>query len=273
MKISNKKWLVFTDLDGTLLDAQTYSFLPAIEGLKFLQQKQIPLIFCTSKTYPEVRQLCKQTGQKGPFVVENGSAVFIPPNSFSFKDQKWRQIGDYHVFILGKPYEQIVSFLDTIRQRFQLKLIGFHEMELQEISHYTGLDEQNARFAKERLFSEPFVVKDEYFDFEALQNFAVKNGFRLLRGNRFYHLLGTSDKGKAVKYLTELYQREAQGEWKSLGIGDSPNDKDMLLAVDVPVIVRRPDGRYAAELDVPNLYCTEGAGPKGWNEAIFKLIS
>lgn len=272
MANKNKNWLVFSDLDGTLLDAQTYSFLPATEGLNFLQQKQIPLIFCTSKTFREVEKLSALTGQDGPFVVENGSAVFIPPNHFSITEQTWQKIGNYEVFVLGKPYEQILSFLKTLRQRFKLDLIGFHEMDLEEISHYTGLEVEGARLAKDRLFSEPFVVRTEPFDFDAAQHFAADHGFRLLRGNRFYHLLGTSDKGKAVKYVSALYQRERKGDWLTLGIGDSPNDKDMLLAVDVPVIVRRPDGRYAAELEMPNLYRTEGAGPTGWNEAVLKLI-
>jgi len=273
MANSTKKWLVFSDLDGTLLDAQTYSFLPATEGLRFLKEKRIPLIFCTSKTYPEVRRLCELTGQNAPFIVENGSAVFIPADGFSFSDPRWRKIGDYHVFILGKPYEQIIAFLNTLRQQFKLDIRGFHDMDLQEIRHLTGLSEHMAQFAKERLFSEPFIIHNEIFDFDAMQQFAAKKGFRILRGNRFYHLLGTSDKGKAVKYLKNLYQRETRDEWKSLAIGDSPNDKDMLLAVDVPVIVRRPDGRYAAELDVPNLYRTEGAGPNGWNEAVLKLLT
>jgi HAD superfamily hydrolase (TIGR01484 family) len=46
--------LVFTDLDGTLLDHHTYSFEPALPALNSLKEKNIPLIICTSKTRAEI---------------------------------------------------------------------------------------------------------------------------------------------------------------------------------------------------------------------------
>ena len=53
--------LIFTDLDGSLLDHNTYSFDPAAELLLQLEQQQIPVIPVTSKTRAEVmalRQTC-----------------------------------------------------------------------------------------------------------------------------------------------------------------------------------------------------------------------
>ncbi|HHJ53507.1 MAG TPA: HAD-IIB family hydrolase, partial [Caldithrix abyssi] len=74
MSENKKNWVVFTDLDGTLLDAQTYSYLPALEAIQLLKEKHIPLIFCTSKTFSEARALQQQMGISDPFIVENGSA-------------------------------------------------------------------------------------------------------------------------------------------------------------------------------------------------------
>ncbi len=46
--------IVFSDLDGTLLDHRTYDYTPALPALASLQEKQIPLVFCTSKTAAEI---------------------------------------------------------------------------------------------------------------------------------------------------------------------------------------------------------------------------
>ena len=78
-----KRWIVFTDLDGTLLDAQNYSFKAAEKALHFLKQSGIPIIPCTSKTYLEVLKIRKQIQINDPFIVENGSAVFFEKNFFT----------------------------------------------------------------------------------------------------------------------------------------------------------------------------------------------
>ncbi len=46
--------IVFSDLDGTLLDHHTYSFQEATEALDALRKRAIPLILCTSKTRSEL---------------------------------------------------------------------------------------------------------------------------------------------------------------------------------------------------------------------------
>ena len=38
------KVLIFTDLDGSLLDRETYSFEPALPALRFIKERKIPLI-------------------------------------------------------------------------------------------------------------------------------------------------------------------------------------------------------------------------------------
>jgi len=74
--------LVFTDLDGTLLDHDTYSWAAAAPALEELQRREIPLIFCTSKTDAEVQALRRAMGNSHPFIVENGGAIVIPPGFF-----------------------------------------------------------------------------------------------------------------------------------------------------------------------------------------------
>src|SRR5690606_41324218 len=59
-----KRYLVFTDLDGTLLNHQNYSFAPAKEALALLKYRSIPLIIATSKTFSEVVVLQKERSEE-----------------------------------------------------------------------------------------------------------------------------------------------------------------------------------------------------------------
>ena len=50
------RYVVFTDLDGTLLDHTSYSHQAAEPALEAIRERRIPLVFCTSKTRAEVEQ-------------------------------------------------------------------------------------------------------------------------------------------------------------------------------------------------------------------------
>jgi len=49
-----KKLIIFTDLDGTLLDYSNYSFEPVLPALQLLKEKDINLIICSRKTRKEI---------------------------------------------------------------------------------------------------------------------------------------------------------------------------------------------------------------------------
>ena len=71
-------FVVFTDLDGSLLDGETYSFESATQALKALRMRNIPLILVSSKTRAEMEPLRRRLNHRDPFIVENGAAVFVP---------------------------------------------------------------------------------------------------------------------------------------------------------------------------------------------------
>jgi mannosyl-3-phosphoglycerate phosphatase len=68
------RYLVFTDLDGTLLDSRTCSYEKSLAAINRLEQKGIPIIFCSAKTRAEQEVYRRELGLRHPFVVENGGA-------------------------------------------------------------------------------------------------------------------------------------------------------------------------------------------------------
>ena len=82
---TTRKLVIFTDLDGTLLDRNTYSFEPAQSTLHLIKQKNIPLVLSSSKTRAEIEFYRRRLENDHPFISENGGAVFIPRDYFSFQ--------------------------------------------------------------------------------------------------------------------------------------------------------------------------------------------
>ncbi len=273
MNNNNSHWLVFTDLDGTLLDAETYAYNEAHDALELLKSRMIPLIPCTSKTHAEVIDLRSELDLNSPFIVENGSAIFFERNYFDKLDLQIDEYDSLAYILLGKSYAEILSVFEKIKLKYHSGIKGFNDMTINEVRHYTGMEAHEAGLAKKRLFSEPFVCNANENIIDRITQEVHAAGCRLLRGNRFFHLLGNTDKGEAVKQLKHLYQKEYNtNQIKSIGIGDSMNDLEMLKAVDFPVLVKKKYGKHLQEIQVPGLIYSPGIGPAGWSRSIFDLI-
>lgn len=269
-----KKLLVFTDLDGTLLDAETYSFEPALPAINLLKEKNIPLIICSSKTKKEIEHYRKNLDNHDPFISENGGGIFIPKNYFGIVIEDLRlkieETADYYVIRLGARYPDLREAVRELQNEgFNIK--GFGDMTAQELADIANMNIEEAIMAKERDFDEPFIFKGDALELKRLLESINAKGFNYTQG-RFFHILGNSDKGKAVSILIDLYRRKFK-DIITVAIGDSPNDIPMLETVDYPVIVKKPDGCYDRQIDVPGLILAKGIGPEGWNRVVTGLVS
>jgi mannosyl-3-phosphoglycerate phosphatase len=103
---------------------------------------------------------------------------------------------------------------------------------------------------------------------------ALRNAdLRCSVGGRFDHVTGGTDKGAPVPILRRLYAR-LFGDVTMVGLGDSLNDRELLSAVDLPVVVRNTANASSDRLlrEVPGATATIGEGPAGWREAIDRIL-
>ncbi|MDO9515000.1 MAG: HAD-IIB family hydrolase [Syntrophales bacterium] len=263
--------IVFTDLDGTLLDAETYSYQPAADALQEIAALQIPLIIMSSKTRSEIEFVRRDLKNNHPFVSENGGGIFIPEGYFPFSVPHTRRTSGYFFVEIGVPYLRLTAFLEQISREYSLPIRGFHSLSVGEVSHLTGLSTPAASRAKEREYDEPFLFDGDRVQWGRLEELVTAEGFVLTRGGRFHHVSGPHDKGTAAGVLIDCYRRRYPNAL-FVGVGDAANDLPFLRLVDRPVLVQRPDGTYESEIDIPGLYRASRPGPAGWGETVLELI-
>jgi mannosyl-3-phosphoglycerate phosphatase len=241
--------VLFADLDGTLLD-EKYSYenvKPVIDQLLILN---VAIVFCSSKTRAEIEFYRRKMSINDPFISENGSAIFIPRGYFQFDYSFTRRTHKYDVIELGAAYSTIREKLSAVKERSAAKIIGFGDMTEKEIAEDSGLPLELARLAKRREYDEPFRFV-EGNEKEILDSITKEN-CRYTKGERYFHLLGNTDKGKAVTILKGLYVKRFH-ELITYGIGDSPNDLSMLEMVDIPIFVRKTSEEYKREATWKNI--------------------
>lgn len=254
-------YLVFSDLDGTLLDHDTYGYEEAREGMELLRNQNAQLILVSSKTVPEMERIHREMGLSAPFIFENGGGIFWP---------------DRGEELLGLTCGELKKNRDALESALGGPVRFITEMEADEIASLTGLSPERARLSQQRTTSMPFIVPsgrrigiDEMNEI----NMALHDaGLQVTKGGRFYHLISRqSDKGAAIASVIEYYRRRGASRLKTVGIGDSENDIPMFKSVDIPVVVRKKDGSVIAT-GIGHIVETTAVGPAGFTEAVKRIL-
>lgn len=266
--------LIFTDLDGTLLDHHNYRFDPALPALEAIRQRDIPLILTTSKTLAEAIELNKQLHNRQAVIVENGGAICFPlDRTYPFELTAHEHIAGHAVIRFSPPYAQIREFITRQRDAFGYRMQGFGDMSVDQVSAATGLPRSAAQLAMQRLCSEPFTWDDRATHLDVLRSEAAKAGLSITRGGRFWHLMGDTSKARAILAMRALFTGPQDEAPTVIALGDSENDIEMLQNADIAVIVRRHDGSSLECHGIRNTLRTQQQGPRGWNSAILQILA
>jgi mannosyl-3-phosphoglycerate phosphatase len=261
--------LIFTDLDGTLLDSDTYHYEFALPVLEELHRRSIPVIPVTSKTRQEVQLLRRAIAPDDPFIVENGSGVFISAEDTRFSFPQWLQAAsELHTIQLGCTYSEVRYALRLLEEKLGVSLTGFGDMHVEDIVRHTGLSTEAATQAKSREFSEPFITPHS-ISIDRIEQSAQELGFRVVVGDRFCHLLGEhAGKGKAAQLLIQAHQQaHPRTPVHTLGLGNSPNDRELLAVMDTAIIIPSDTGPHP-ELANMGWHVASNPGCIGWADSV-----
>ena len=254
-----------SDLDGTMLNHHSYDVQAAIDAIRTLQEKNIPVILNTSKTYNETISIRKTLGIEDAFIVENGSCLYLPKSSFD-KPVSAAERDDYWEVLLGTLHQEIERVLDSTGLA-EDDAIRLSRCGVQQTVDLTGLSAAQSEQAIAREFSEPLIWKSDESSLSAFKQQLRQNGLTTLQGGRFLHVIGDCDKGKATTTLVGCYSDIV----KTIALGDSANDAAMLLVADISIIVNSPSNDQLCKLVSADMRTTQAA-PEGWREAIEKSL-
>jgi len=189
--------VVFSDLDGTLLDHHDYAWSAARPALSALRAAGGALVLCSSKTSAEMIVLHGEMGLSEPLVAENGGGIFAPEAHPLAAGPGWRPAEPgWRVLALGLGVDEVRARLARFNGPFGAR--GFGQMSVAEVAGLTGLSPARAALARRRRFNEPLILPRPEEQAESFIAAARAHGLAVTRGGRFFHLLGGGDKGAAL---------------------------------------------------------------------------
>ena len=246
--------VLFTDLDGTLLDAEGSLGPAPAEVVARLRSRGVPIVPLTSKTEIEVRALLPVLAAGGVGVFENGAGLVTPRG--------------VEVFPSAVPVTLLRQILAEVARRRGIRIVPLDEMADESLAALTGLRGAALTQARARVWDLPFLAPDGEDDVLEKELEGIRS-VQLVRGGAFWHLSGRHDKADAVPRIRELFGRPGP----TVGLGDAPNDRRFLSAVEIPVVVPRaggPDARLVSA--IPGARVAPEPGGAGWAAAVSALL-
>jgi mannosyl-3-phosphoglycerate phosphatase len=263
-------YIVFTDLDGTLLDHFNYDFSPALPALQALRERKVPVVFCSSKTRAGMLVLRRAMENEDPFITENGGGIYIPKGYFDSPISFSREADGYWVLDLGEPCHRLQAALEEIAEKEGFELRHFLQMTPSELAAETGLTLEAAERARQREFSLPFRLANQG-QLPELRASILAAGLRLTQGGRYLHITSNIDKASAIRRLLEVYREQGTEEFRTIGLGDSLNDADMLRVTNWPIIIPNPHSK-APLPPIEGARFADRSGPEGWCRVMLGLL-
>lgn len=272
--------LIFTALEGALVDSRSDSFAGAEEALSELERRKIAFVLLTSRTREEIEPIRRKLGHNHPFVTENGGGIFFPDGYFSLRIPGAVRTARYLSIAQGRPYAEVCEALDEIAEECSVGVAGFHHMSVREIAENTGLRPRSAELARAREFDEPFYFTSA--DDNAIARFvetARVRGFDTRRGPTFWHLSAKCDAARAVRTLSQLFREATHINLRLVGIGGGQGDLPWLRAVDQAILL--PNSHEGAMPSGPpqkdggrtrTINMGDAPGPAGWNKAVLDIL-
>tara|TARA_B100000424_G_C22905760_1_gene481765 strand:- start:155 stop:955 length:801 start_codon:yes stop_codon:yes gene_type:complete len=256
---SNQKVLIFSDLDGTLLNRDTFSFDEIKNYILYLISNDISLIPNSSKTKEEINEFNKKLGEDLPYVVENGAAIFdLHLINSNFPEE----------IVLSREIEEILTiFNEKIPKNLVSKLKFLHNLDLSDQMKILGLSKEKIRNALKRKYSIPLLFNGNISEKREIKNLVKSAGLTLQEGGRVINLCDNVSKSTAMKKVVKLFNKISNDKLTTIAVGDNFNDLEMLKNSDIPCLVF--NDKFTLEtININNCLVSKKSAPEGWEEIV-----
>ena len=256
------KTLIFTDLDGSLLDRDTFKFDEIKDYLKKLLSKGIFIIPNTSKTEKEILEFNNELGSNLPYISENGAAI----NGLDLLNSNLPK-----ELILSRDKNNLINiFKKSVPENLQNKCKWLSEMDKKKQSLIFGLEDDKLKMALDRKYTIPFLFEGNKSERNELSKIVKNKGLALQEGGRVINLTDKVNKAKALQVFVRFFKKNNKNV-KTIAVGDNYNDLDMLKTSEFPCLVFN-DKFTLDEIPIKNLITTNKPSPEGWADVIKKAL-
>ena len=256
----NNNVLIFTDLDGSLLDKKKFHFTKAKKYIRELISKDVLIIPNTSKTENEIKLFLKELNLKLPFISENGSEIH---NINLIKKKFPKRI------TLARTKKIIYKIFEKNTDKTILDKCDFiYKMSKRNQTKVLGLKGKKLQASLKRKFTFPFIFRGSLAQKNSLLSNSNKLGISIQEGGRVMNLGDKVNKGLALRKVIKILKNNKKNNLSTIAVGDNANDLSMLKTSNYPCII----SNKSIKINNRNKIFTNRPAPMGWVTVVKKAI-
>ena len=257
--MSKKKIIIFTDLDGSLLDKETFKFDVIEDYFKELISSGIVIIPNSSKTESELLDFNKQNSLNLSFISENGSSVHGLDKIHQNLPKK---------VLISRSKNEIQKIYDkNVSLDLKNKTAPILDLNIEEQKKIFGLPIKKLSLATKRMHSIPILFKGTEVERNNFLKVINDIGLTAQSGGRIINICDNTNKSKAMSKTLQLIRKELKNEIIAICVGDNENDIEMLKQADFPCLVKN-ENFDSSSINIDNLIKSNEPSPKGWSDVI-----
>ena len=261
--MKKKQIVIFTDLDGTLLDKNTFKFDKIEKYFRELLSKDIIIIPNSSKTEAELSDFNKQYNLNLSFIAENGSSIHGLNLIHKNLPEK---------MLLSKTTDEIYKiYKQNITPYLKEKITFILNLKSKEQEEIFSLPLDKMTLAIKRNHSIPIIFNGTESEKNELIKIMNDSGLTIQTGGRIINICGNVNKSKAISRTVELINTKINDEIITIGVGDNQNDIEMLRHTDYACLVKN-DNFDSSLINIDNLIKSSEPSPEGWADVIKTAI-
>lgn len=239
------KYLIFLDLDGTLLHSRNLITNYTKEKIKFLENQGHILVISTGRPFFSAIDIHKEIGLKNYFISDNGASITKPEDKNFNEIKKYLDKDDFYnsfnmlkpiiqsgVFNIGKELytynydKRLAKYIITTPEMIRIEGDFNNYNDVPSGVLYTIKNEDKDIFENIVSKNFPNIHFRYWFDYDELSLYELSNI--------------NSTKGHAIKELIELLNWDPK---LTIAFGDNVNDYEMLTSVNYGVAMKnaRPE--------------------------------
>lgn len=250
--------LLFSDVDGTLLDRHGRYAMSAAELAPFA--RHLTIVLASSRTLVELIGNQRALGLHGPVIAENGAVIARP------WDESVTQRGA-PVAVGGQRWSVVTvggdatSLRETVRAHAEVIGVAYRDQAI--IAPW--VDRQASVAIQPNETTDPVA-------FDALASALRASGLSVSSGGDWLAITRDADKGRAARALLAMLAAEGATPSRVAAVGDGDNDVPLLQVVDRRFAIASDDGTWHAALEaVHGVTRVTTPGIAGWRDVVLRL--
>jgi len=258
-----KQIIIFTDLDGSLLDKDTFEFHEIEDYFRELISKGIKIIPNSSKTEAELLEFNEQNNLDLSFIAENGSSIHRLNKIHQNLPDK---------IIISRTIDEIRNiYEENISLDFENKITHILELEREKQQKILGLPLDKIKLAIKRNHSIPIKFNGTESEKNEFTKILKNSGLTIQTGGRIMNVCDNVNKSIAMSKALQLIRKQLDDEVITIGVGDNENDIEMIEQTDYPCLVKN-DNFDSSLINIDNLIKSSEPSPLGWADVIKTAI-